>query len=91
MVDIGSIWFHFMDNSSISYPFKGARAGYVCLFWFDTSSADWVSAEWDSPWTESTQSETLYQLSQHVRLHVNWVNTECTNIYEDFIIPRWLS
>jgi hypothetical protein len=31
---------HFMDNSSISYPFKGARAGYVCLFWFETSSAD---------------------------------------------------
>jgi hypothetical protein len=25
------------------------------------------------------------------RLHINWVNTEGTNIYEDFIILRWLS
>ncbi len=32
------------------------------------------------------------QLSQRrVRLHVNWVNAEYTNIYKDFIIPRWLS
>ncbi len=44
------------------------------------------------PSTESTLSETPHQLSQHgVRLHINWVNTEGTNIYEDFIIPRWLS
>ncbi len=42
--------------------------------------------------TGSTQSETPRQLSQRwVRLHVNWVNTEGTNIYEDFIIPHWLS
>ncbi len=26
-----------------------------------------------------------------VRLPCNWVNTEGTNMYEDFIIPRWLS
>ncbi len=80
-----------MDNFSISYPFKGARAGYVCLFWFDFSSAHWVNGEWDSPSTESTQSETPCQLSQRgVRLHVNWVNAEGTDIDEDFIIPRWL-
>ncbi len=55
-------------------------------------SVNWVNAEWDSTSTESTQSETPRQLSQHgVRLHVIWVNTEDTNIYEDFIIPRWLS
>ncbi len=37
-------------------------------------------------------SETPRQLSQSgVRIHVNWVNPEGTNIYEDFIIPRWLS
>ncbi len=41
---------------------------------------------------ESTQSETPRQMSQRrVRLHVNWVNAEGTNIYEDFLIPRWLS
>jgi hypothetical protein len=44
------------------------------------------------PHTESMRSQTLRQLSQHgVRLHVNWVNAEDANIYEDFIIPRWLS
>jgi hypothetical protein len=44
------------------------------------------------PHTESTRSHTLRQLSQRgVRLHVNWVNAEDTNIYKDFIIPRWLS
>ncbi len=44
------------------------------------------------PHTESTWSETPHQMSPRgVRLHVNWVNTEGTNIYEDFIIPRWLS
>ncbi len=44
------------------------------------------------PSTESTWSETPRQMSQReVRLHVNWVNAEGTNIYEDFIIPRWLS
>jgi hypothetical protein len=37
-------------------------------------------------------SETPRQLSQRgVRLHVNWVNEEDTNIFKDFIIPRWLS
>ncbi len=42
--------------------------------------------------TESMRSETPCQLSQRgVRPHVNWVNTENTNIYEYFIIPRWLS
>jgi hypothetical protein len=60
--------------------------------WFDSSSSHWVYAEWDSPSTESTRSETSHQLSQHgVRLHVNWVNAEGTIIYEDFIILRWLS
>ncbi len=44
------------------------------------------------PYTESTPSQTLRQLSQRqVRLHVNWVNAEDTNTYEDFIIPRWHS
>jgi hypothetical protein len=82
----------FMDNFVISYPFKGARAWYACLFWFDSSSAHWVDAEWDSLSTESMQSETTCQLSQlGVRLHINWVNAEDTNIDEDFIIPRWLS
>ncbi len=68
-----------MVNFSISYPFKGARAGYVCLFWSDSPSAHWVDIEWDSPSTESTRSETPRQLSQcGVRLHVNWVNAEGT-------------
>ncbi len=81
-----------MDNLSIYYPFKGTRAGYVCLFWCNFSSAHWVNAEWDSLSTESTWSETPRQLSQRgMRLHVNWVNAEGTNIHEDFIIPRWLS
>jgi hypothetical protein len=41
------------------------------------------------PHTESTRSQTLRQLSKRgVRLHVNWVNAEDTNIYEDFVIPR---
>ncbi len=84
---------HSMVNFSISYPFKGARAGHVRLFCFGASSANWVDAEWDSPSTESMRSETPRQLSQSgVRLHVNWVNAGGgTNIYEDFIIPRWLS
>ncbi len=51
-----------------------------------------VDTEWDSPSTELTQCENPHQLSQHVvKLHFNWVNTEGVNIYEDFIIPRWLS
>ncbi len=58
---------HFIDNFSISYPFKGARAGHVCLFWFDSSFAHWVDAEWDFPSTESTRSETPRQLSQRRR------------------------
>ncbi len=41
----------------------------------------WVNAEWDS--TSLSQRE--------VRLHVNWVNAEGTNIYEDFVMPGWLS
>jgi hypothetical protein len=74
------------------YPFKGARAVYVCLFWRDSSPSHWVNTKSDSSSTESMQSETPRQLSQRkVRLHVNWVNAEDTNIYEDFIIPRWLS
>ncbi len=81
-----------MVNLSKSYPFKCARAGDVFLFWLDSSSAYGVDAEWDSPSTESTQSETPCQLSQcRMRLCVNWVNTEGTNIYEDFIISRWFS
>ncbi len=81
-----------MDNFSIYYPFKGTRAGYVCLFLYNFSSVHWFNAEWDSPSTESTRSETPRQLSQRgMRLHVNWVNAECTNIHEDFLIPRWLS
>jgi hypothetical protein len=72
---------------SISYPFKGAWASYVCLFWFDSSLAPWVDVEWDSSSTESSPSETPRWLSQRrVRLHVNWFNAEGTNIYEDFII-----
>jgi hypothetical protein len=91
MVDIG-LFDHLMVNFSIFYPFKGAWACYVWLFWIDSSSSHWVDSEWDSPSTESTRSETTHQLSQcGVRLHVNWVNAEGTNIYEDFIIPRWLS
>jgi hypothetical protein len=36
--------------------------------------------------------KTHHQLSQRgVRLYVEWVNAEATNIHEDFIIPRWLS
>ncbi len=74
------------------YPFKGARAAYVCLFWLDSSPSHWVNTESDSLSTESTGSETPCQLSQcGVRLHINWVNAEDTNIYEDFIIPCWLS
>ncbi len=79
-----------MVNFSKSYPFKGARAGYVwCLFWLDSSFVHW-----------STRSEIPRQLSQRrvklncqqrVRLHINWVNTEGTNMYKDFIISRWLS
>jgi hypothetical protein len=81
-----------MVHFSISYPFKGAGAGYVCLFWFDSSSAHWGDIEWDSLSTESMWSETPRQLSHSgVRLHVNWVNAEGTNIKEDFIIPHWLS
>ncbi len=83
---------HFTVNFTKYYPFKGAGAGYVCLFWLESSPSHWVNAESDSPSTESTQSETPRQLGQRgVRLHVNWVNTEDTNIYEDFIILRWLS
>ncbi len=81
-----------MVNFPISCPFKGTWAGSVCLLWFDSSFAHWVNAEWDSPSTESMRSETSSQLSQHgVRFHVNWVNAEDNNIYEDFIILRWLS
>jgi hypothetical protein len=44
------------------------------------------------PHTELMRSETPCQLSQReLRLHVNWVNAESTNIYKDFIILRWLS
>ncbi len=71
---------HFTVNFTKYYPFKGARADYVCVFWLESSSSHWVDAESDSPSTESTR----------VRLHVNWVNAEDNN-YEDFIIPRWLS
>jgi hypothetical protein len=56
----------FMVNFSKSYPFKGARAGYACLFGLIHLLH-----------TELMQSETPCQLSQHgVRLHVNWVNAE---------------
>jgi hypothetical protein len=83
---------HFIVNVSKSYPFKGARAGYVCLFWLDSSSSQWVNTESDSPSTESTRSQSPCQLSQcRVRLHVNWVNAEDTNIYKDFLILHWLS
>jgi hypothetical protein len=82
---------HFMVNFCKSYPFKDARAGYVYMFWLIWFSTHLVDAEWDSPSTESMRSETPRQLSQsRVRLHVNWVNKEGTNIY-DFIIPCWLS
>ncbi len=59
---------HFTVNFSKSYPFKGARAGSVCLFWLDSSRSHWVNAEWDSMSTESTRSETPRQLSQR-RIH----------------------
>jgi hypothetical protein len=56
---------HFMVNFSKSYPYKGVRASYVCLFWLHL------------PHTESTRSETHHQLTQHwVRLHINWFNAE---------------
>jgi hypothetical protein len=88
---MGSIW-TFIVNFYKYYPFKGARAAYVCLFCLDSSPSDWVNAESDSSSTESKQNKTPRQMSQHrVRLHVNWVNAEDTNIYEDFIITRWLS
>ncbi len=81
-----------MVNFSKCYPFKGARASYVWLFWLDSSPSHWVDAESDSPWSESTRSETPHQPSQRgVRLHINWVNAEDTNISEDIIIPCWLS
>jgi hypothetical protein len=83
---------HFIVNLTKYYPFKGARAGYVCMFWLESSPSHWVDAESDSPSTESTQSETTRQQSQRgVNLHVNWVNAEDTNIYKDFIILHWLS
>jgi hypothetical protein len=54
---------HSMVNFSISYPFKGARAGHVLYACF---------ALVHLPQTESTRSETPRQLSQcGVRLHVN--------------------
>jgi hypothetical protein len=57
---------HFMVNFSKSYPFKGARAGYVCLFCLI-----------HLPHTESMWSETLRQLRQRgVSLSVNWGNAE---------------
>jgi hypothetical protein len=81
-----------MVNFSKSYPFKAAIAGYVCLFWLDSSFEHRVNAEWDSLSTESTQIETPHQQSQWgVRLGINWVNGEGTNNYKDLIIPRWLS
>ncbi len=55
---------HFIVNFSKSYPFKGARAGYLCLFWLDSSPLYGVDVESDSPSTESTRSETPRQLSQ---------------------------
>jgi hypothetical protein len=83
---------HFIINFTKYYPFKDARAGYVCVFWLESSPLHWVNAESVSLSTESTRSETPHQPSQcGVRLHVNWVNAEDSNITEDFIIPRWLS
>ncbi len=68
---------HFIVNFSKYYPFKGARAGYACLFWLEPSPSHCFDAESDSPSTESKWSETPRQLSQRgVRLHVNWVIVE---------------
>ncbi len=61
---------HFIVNFSKSYPFKGPRAGYVCLFWLDSSCSHWVDAEPDSSSTKSTQNETPCQLS-----HIKWDST----------------
>ncbi len=81
-----------MVNFSKPYPFKGATASYVFLFWLDSSSKHCVSSKWDSSSTESTRSETQRQLSPFgVRLHVKWVNAEGANIYKDFVTLRWLS
>jgi hypothetical protein len=72
---------HFIVNLYKYCPFKGARAAYVCMFWIVSSPSHWVNAESDSSSTESTRSKTPRQLSQRrVRLHVNWVNAEDTNI-----------
>jgi hypothetical protein len=57
---------HFIVNFTKYYPFKDARAGYVCIFWLESSPLHWVNAESDSP-----------SMSQRgVRLHVNRVNAE---------------
>ncbi len=79
---------NFMVNFSKSYPFKGARDGYVCMLWLDSSPHTESMLSETSPSTELTRCEISHQLSQHgVRLHINWVNAEGTNIYWDFIIP----
>jgi hypothetical protein len=52
------------------------------------SLPDTVSMGSETPSTKSMQSETLRQLSQSgVRLQINWVNAEGTNIYKYFIVP----
>jgi hypothetical protein len=91
-------------NFNFKIPVPLRHQSWLCMpvlawFIFLTQSrrgvrlpVNWVNAEWDSTSTESTRSETPHQLSpRKVRLHVNWVNAEGTDIYDDFIITRWLS
>ncbi len=89
-----------MVNFSKSYPFKGARAGFVLAwFIFRTQSRrwvrlpfNWVNAEWDYMSTESTRSNTTCQLNQrrkhqHLqRFHYSML-TQLTSI----LTPHWLS
>ncbi len=61
------------------------------LVWFFFCTLSWRGVRLPVNWVKAG-SETQCQLSKRgVRLHVNWVNAEGNNIYEDFIIPRWLS
>ncbi len=81
-----------MVNLSKSYCFKGARAGYVCLFWLDSSYTHWINAEWLAPSTEPTRSETPRQLSQHRRhQHLRRFPLSAMNQLTWSLTPHWLS
>ncbi len=83
---------HFIVNFSKSYPFKGARAGYVCLFWLDSSPSHWVDVVSDSLSTESTRNVTPHQLSQRTRHQHLWrfYHSGLTQLTWS-LTPRWLS